>query len=97
MNTKQTNSELPQILLLRERASVVNAMLQKRLDTLLPAIMEETVIDMWIIVCHEDNHDPVFKTIIPWECWAPILQLVVFYHRGRGHEIERLNISRTNM
>ena len=97
MTTKPASTELPHILPLRDRALLINEILQKRLETLLPDVMEETQIDMWIIICHEDNHDPVFQTIIPWECWAPILQIVVFYHREKGYEIERLNISRTNM
>ena len=87
----------PYILPLRERARVVNDILAKRLDRLLPTLMVETGFDMWVIVCHEDNYDPVFKTMIPWECWAPILQIVVFYAPDGASEVERLNIARTNM
>lgn len=88
-------NKFPQLLDLRERAVVVNNILKRRLDTLLPMAMRETGFDMWIIICHEDNYDPVFKTLMPWECWAPILQIIVFYDRGEGEGIERLNISRT--
>lgn len=87
--------EFPQILDLRDRASVVNDILKKRLDILLPSVMRETGFDMWIIICHEDNYDPVFKTIVPWECWAPILQIIVFHDLGKEEGVERLNISRT--
>ena len=88
-------STTPAVLPLRERARIVNTLTAKRLETLLPQVMRETDFDMWLIICHEDNHDPVFNTLIPWECWAPILQMVVFY--DNGSEIERINISRTNM
>ena len=57
--------------------------------------MRKTGFDMWLIICHEDNHDPIFNTLIPWQCWAPILQMVAFY--DNGSDIERINISRTNM
>ncbi len=87
----------PSVLSVRERAAVVNEMTRVRFDTLLPMAMRETDFDMWIIICHEDNHDPVFNTLIPWQCWAPILQIVVFYDPGPEQDIERLNISMTNM
>jgi hypothetical protein len=86
---------LPTVLPVRDQARVVNQLLDKRLATLLPRFMRETHIDMWIIVCHEDNHDPVFRTMIPWQAWTPILQIVVLFDTGT--EVERINISRTNM
>lgn len=87
----------PKVLPLRERAELVNDILADRLDTILPAIMREAEIDTWVIVCNEDNYDPVFRTMTPWESWAPILQMVVFHDPGDGGDVERLNISRTNM
>jgi len=87
----------PAVMGVRDQARVVNQLLSERFEKLLPGIMRETGFDMWIIVCYEDNHDPVFNTIIPWECWAPILQMVVFYDAGEEKGIERLNISLTNM
>lgn len=97
MNSIFINYEIPRILSLRERARVVNEILRKRLDTLLTSIMRETGFDMWIIICNEDNYDPIFRTMIPWECWAPILQIVVLNDLGLEKGVERLNISRTNM
>lgn len=87
----------PQLLPVRERARVVNAILQQRFDNILPAVMTETGIDLWLVICHEDNYDPIFKTITPWQCWAPILQMVVFYQPAPGQPVERINLSRTNM
>ena len=73
----------PTVLPLREQARVTNQITLHRFETILPQIMRETGIDMWVIICNEDNHDPVFSTLIPWECWAPILQMVVFFDSGR--------------
>ncbi len=87
----------PDILNLRDQARVVNAILEKRLDTLLSAVMRETGFDTWLIICNEDNYDPVFRTITPWECWAPLLQIVVLHDRGPEEGVERINISRTDM
>lgn len=93
----QNSYQGPAVMGVRDQARVVNQILGERFEKILPAIMRETGFDMWIIVCYEDNHDPVFNTIIPWECWAPILQMVVFYDGGADKGVERLNISLTNM
>jgi Xaa-Pro aminopeptidase len=37
----------------------------------------------------------VFRTVTPWDVWAPILQIIVFF--DRGDEVERLNISITDL
>ena len=89
--------EMPEILSLKDQAKVVNDVLKYRLDNLLPSVMRECGFDMWLIICNEDNYDPVFRTMVPWQCWAPILQIIVIYDGGQQKGIERLNISRTNM
>jgi hypothetical protein len=89
--------QFPKVLPLREQARVVNEILRDRFETILPAVMRETGFDMWLIICNEDNHDPIFPTIIPWETWAPILQMVIFYDPGSGQTVQRFNISLTHM
>ena len=81
----------------REQSRIINSILRERLDTLLPSLMRETGFDMWLVVCNEDNHDPVFRTLTPWEVWAPILQILVFFDRGEPDGIERLNVSITDL
>ena len=83
-----------QILPVRTQAEVVNRILRKRLDTILPMVMRETGIDMWLIICQEDNLDPVFQSMMPMDTWTPILQMLVFFDRG-DQGIERINLSRT--
>jgi len=87
----------PDVLSVRERASVINKITKMRLDEFLPRVMTETGFDMWIIICNEDNLDPVFKTMIPYDTWCPITQILVLYQPEPGSEVERLNISRTKM
>lgn len=89
--------DFPAVLPLRERAAIVDKMTKMRLDRLLGRFMEETKFDMWIILCNEDNYDPVFLTMIPYESWCPITQILVYYQSEPGRDVERLNISRTNM
>jgi hypothetical protein len=58
--------------------------------------MRETGLDMWLILCQEDDLDPVFRTMIPMDTWCPILQMLVFYDHGPGRGVEGINISGTN-
>ena len=63
---------------MRERATLINRNLRGRLDAILPLAMRESGFDMWIVLCQEDNPDPVFTTLIPMDTWCPILQILVF-------------------
>jgi Xaa-Pro aminopeptidase len=93
----QAAGDFPRVLSVRERVATVNHIVEARLDQLLPQAMRETGFDMWIIVTNEDNYEPVFQTLIPYNTWAPITQILVFYDPGAGKPIERLNVSRTNL
>lgn len=86
----------PAVLSIRERAALVYKITAKRLDTLVPRMMRETGLDMWIVACNEDNLDPVFETMVPYENWNPITQILVFFDPGTGKGVERLNVSRTD-
>lgn len=88
------NAEFPTVLSMRQRHEVVLKTLRERLDTILPIAMQESGLDMWIILCQEDNPDPVFSTFLPIDTWCPILQILVFYKRS-ATDIERINISGT--
>ena len=86
----------PAVLSIRDRAALVYRITAKRLDTLIPRMMRETGLDMWIVCCNEDNLDPLFETMIPYENWNPITQILVFFDQGPAKGIERLNVARTD-
>ncbi len=86
----------PQVLPLRRQADVICRILKERLQTILPMAMRETDFDMWLILCHEDDLDPVYTKMIPMDTWCPILQVLVFHDRGAGMGVEGINISGTN-
>jgi len=88
--------DFPAVLSMRDRADLVFQITQKRLEQLLPGFMRQTGFDMWIITCNEDNLDPIFKTMIPYENWCPITQIIVFFDQGPEKGIERLNVSRSD-
>lgn len=86
----------PSVLPMRERSRVMDGVLAERLDTVLPVAMREAGLDMWLIVCQEDDLDPVYETMIPMETWCPILQMLIFSDRGPGLGVERINLSFTD-
>jgi Xaa-Pro aminopeptidase len=91
------DEDFPAVMNMRERKATIDNITRKRLDRLLPLIMRETGFDMWIQISNEDNYDPVFLTMVPFDAWCPITQILVFYDPGEGKAIERLNISLTDM
>ncbi|MEM1188419.1 MAG: M24 family metallopeptidase [Pseudomonadota bacterium] len=57
--------DIERILPLRERARIYNEILEWRLDNILPAIMREEGVDMWVIINFEYDEDPVYMTLVP--------------------------------
>ncbi|MGH2559639.1 MAG: M24 family metallopeptidase, partial [Thermomicrobiales bacterium] len=88
-------SSFPQVLPMRQRAEVIHRLLRGRLGEVLPGAMRAADIDMWLILCQEDNPDPVYITMIPMDTWCPILQMLVFVDRGDGG-VDGINISGTH-
>jgi Xaa-Pro aminopeptidase len=95
-SASQRAPDTPSVLSIRERAALTLQITQKRLDVLLPKMMRETGFDMWIISGNEDNHDPIFETMMPYENWNPITQILVLFNQGPDKGVERLNVSRTD-
>jgi Metallopeptidase family M24 len=73
----------------------VNRILAKRLQEVLPVAMRENGFDMWLVICQEDDFDPVFTTLIPMDTWCPILQMLIFFDRGPREGVECINLSMT--
>ena len=89
-------SKLPQIIPVKEQAEVTTKILRKRLDTILPLALRDGEIDMWLIICQEDDLDPVYQTMIPMDTWPKVLQILVFFDRGTELGVERINLSMTD-
>ena len=47
------------------RPDTQNRLLEERLDALLPTLMRETGVDMWLVIAREYNDDPVFLSLVP--------------------------------
>jgi hypothetical protein len=80
----------------REQTRVIRQVLEKRLETILPTAMREAGFDMWVILCQEDDLDPVFASMMPMDTWCPILQMLVLHDRGAEGGVERISIAMTH-
>ena len=86
---------LPAILPMRERAEVIDAILAERLDTIVPTIMREQGIDLWLLMSREYFEDPVTASMLDANSFSARRRtILVFHDRGNGQPIERLTISR---
>jgi Xaa-Pro aminopeptidase len=88
---------LPAILTLREQAEMYDAWLTVRLDRLLPELMRAEGFDMWIVICRENNEDPVFRSLVPFTTmYASRTSILVFTDKG-PEGVERLSVSRAGI
>jgi Xaa-Pro aminopeptidase len=77
---------------------VVDEILADRFDNLLPKLMEETGIDMWVVISREYNEDPVLRTMLP-STWlnARRRTILLFYRDAATDTIEKLAVARYNV
>ena len=86
---------LPPILNARERAATENRILAARLDTIIPAIMREQGVDVWLMVAREYFEEPVVASMLDAEnMHARRRTILIFHDPGNGEPIERLTVSR---
>ena len=76
---------------LREQNAVQQQWLQKRLETVLPALMRAYGIDMWVVPMREYNEDPVFTSIVSATTFSARRRTIyVFFDRGPAKGVERI-------
>ncbi|MCZ8214706.1 MAG: Xaa-Pro aminopeptidase, partial [Cyclobacteriaceae bacterium] len=86
-------AQYPIILSQREQARIVDELLEDRLRNVLPGLMRNTGIDMWVVISREYNEDPVIETLLPatWFAARRTTMLVMF---DNGAEVEYLAVAR---
>ena len=79
----------------RARVEPVNRALADRLDNLLPGLMRESGLDMWLVINREYAEDPVYFSLVPEPVHAARrTTMLVFFDRGAGEGVERLTVNR---
>jgi Xaa-Pro aminopeptidase len=93
----QAQGEIPGILTLRAQAAVYDAWLKTRLERILPELMRAEGFDMWLVLCRENNEDPVFFSLVPFtSLYASRMSMLVFFDRG-AEGVERLTVGRSGI
>jgi len=76
---------------LREQATLQQEWLRYRLDSVLPRLMRQYGVEMWIIPMREYNEDPIFWSLVsPTTFFARRRTIYVFTDRGPARGVERL-------
>lgn len=84
------------ILPYRKQVAMMDGWLKKRLDSIVPMIMDRWDQDMWIIACAEYNEDPLLKSMTPCAMMtARRITILVFYRGEQG--VERYSLARPHI
>ena len=79
----------------RDRVEPMNRMLTDRLDTLLPNLMDEQDIDMWLVINREYEEDALFFSLVPQPTYAARrTTILVFTLNKKDNSLEKITISR---
>ena len=83
------------ILPLRERAILIDQIQKDRIENLLPKLMEEQGIDMWLMITREYNEDPVVKTLLP-PTWLNARRRTILVFSKKKSALHPVAITRYN-
>ncbi|MFH0992236.1 MAG: M24 family metallopeptidase [bacterium] len=88
------SQEIPNTLpLLRQQAEIQQEWLKARLERVLPQLMREQKVHMWIIPMREYNEDPVFSSLVsPTSFAARRRTIFLFFDRGEKEGVEKLSL-----
>lgn len=91
--TEGPRAERAPILSMKERAELEDRWLAERLDTIVPSLMVEQDIDMWILIAREYNEDPVVETMLP-ASWLSARRRTILMFARDGEVVERYAVAR---
>lgn len=91
----QSFAQQPAVLSQRAQAEVIDGWLDDRIQNLLPGLMTETGIDMWIVMSREYNEDPVIRTFLP-ATWPAVRRrtILVMYQPAPNQPVQTFAIAR---
>ncbi len=89
----EAGQDIANILPLKERAKLVNRILEERVTTVLPQLMRKTEIDMWVVIGREYNEGPILKTFLSYNQFTvPSRSILIMFDPGGGKAIEMLSV-----
>jgi Xaa-Pro aminopeptidase len=95
LGTALAQTTQPHIPTLRERAVAEDHLLAERFRGLLPSLMRENGVDLWLIVAEEYNEDPVMRTMLPATWLSARRKTILFiFDQGADKGLETLAVAR---
>ena len=90
-----SDNALSTIAPMKERAALIDEMLNDKLNNTLARLMQRSGIDMWILISREYNEDPVLETMLP-ATWLSARRrtILVLFDPGQGKPVERYAVAR---
>jgi Xaa-Pro aminopeptidase len=67
---------------LREQADMQQRWLERRMDTMLPALMRKHNVEFWVVPMREYNEDPVFTSLVAPTTFAARRRTIYVFHDG---------------
>ena len=90
-------SSLDEILPVRERSAFIDKVLEYRIDSLLPELMDREGLDMWVIISREYNEDPVMETMLPSQWLSARRRTILVFSRNSDASMDKIAIARYNV
>jgi hypothetical protein len=82
---------------LREQAELQQQWLERRMETILPALMRKHGVEFWVVPMREYNEDPLFTSIVsPTTFAARRRTIYVFHDRGPAQGVDRIALGGTS-
>lgn len=84
-----------QILSEKDRAARYDELLNERIHQVLPQLMDQSGIDMWVLISREYNEDPILRTMLP-ATWlnARRRTIILFYRDAQNNVFDALAVAR---
>ncbi|WP_100641231.1 M24 family metallopeptidase [Alteromonas facilis] len=86
--------DLPDVLSFQDRVTPINDMVVDRLDNLLPKLMDESGLDMWLVINREYGEDRLFYTLVPQPTFAARRTTLLVFAKKADGSVERFSVSR---
>jgi len=86
--------QLPDVLSFKQRIEPINDMVTDRLDNLLPKLMQEADLDMWLVINREYGEDRLFYTLVPQPTFAARRTTLLVFSKKPDGSVERFSVSR---
>ena len=80
----------------KEQYRLHDEILKDRLENLMPALLAECGVEMWVVLSKEYNEDPVFRTLVPALVKNASRVTCLVFCRNKDGSYEALNVSRPN-